>query len=158
AKVAKTSLDAYRALVRDSRFVEFFVQSTPLEEIGAMPIGSRPARRTGAGTTLEDLRAIPWVFAWNQSRAMLPGWYGAGRALRELLRDRGVEFARKMRARWPFFATTLDAVAVALATADMAIASEYASLVEDRELGRSIFRRIALDHGRAARAVAAIVD
>ena len=115
---------------------EYFAQSTPLEEIGALPLGSRPARRTGQAS-IDDLRAIPWVFAWNQSRQMVPGWFGAGRGLQALLRERGVDFVRRMRARWPFFATTLDAIAVALAVADMAIAAEYASLVEDRDLARS---------------------
>jgi phosphoenolpyruvate carboxylase len=157
ARTAEASVVAYRALVRGPRFEEYFAESTPLEEIGALPLGSRPARRSGRAT-IDDLRAIPWVFAWNQSRQMVPGFYGAGSGLRALLRERGVAYARRMRERWPFFATTLDAVAVALAIADMAIAAEYASLVEDRQLGRSVFRRIALDHGRAVRAVCTIVD
>jgi phosphoenolpyruvate carboxylase len=157
ARAAEVSLEVYRSLVRDPRFPEYFAQSTPIEEIGALPIGSRPARRTGL-KTIDDLRAIPWVFAWNQSRQMVPGWYGAGRGLAILLRERGVPFVRKMRERWPFFATTLDAVSVALATADIPIAAEYASLIEDGQLARELFRRIALDHGRAVRAVCAIVD
>ncbi len=157
ARVAEVSVEAYRALVRATRFPEYFAQSTPLEEIGALPIGSRPARRTGQAT-IDDLRAIPWVFAWNQSRQMVPGWYGAGRALRVLLRERGVEFARRMHERWPFFTTTVDAMSVALATADMRIAAEYASLVEDQALAREAFRAVALDHGRAVRAVCTIVD
>jgi phosphoenolpyruvate carboxylase len=157
ARAAGTSLETYRALVLHPRFPEYFAQSTPLEEIGALPIGSRPARRTGRAT-IEDLRAIPWVFAWNQSRQGVPGWFGAGKALGQLLRDRGVAFVRRMRERWPFFAATFDAVVVALATADMPIAAEYASLVEDRELAQTLFRRIALDHGRAVRAVRRVLD
>jgi len=166
AGAAHESLQAYRALVHAPRFAEYFAQSTPLEEIGALPIGSRPARRVaglagslqGTQATIEDLRAIPWVFAWNQSRQMVPGWFGAGTGLRALLRDRGAPFVRRMRERWSFFATTLDAVSVALATADMAVAAEYASLVEDGDLARRMFRRIALDHGRAVRAVCAVVE
>ncbi|HEY2509584.1 MAG TPA: phosphoenolpyruvate carboxylase [Polyangiaceae bacterium] len=154
-RAAATSLVRYRALVRDPRFIEYFTQSTPLDEIGALPLGSRPARRTGAAS-LDDLRAIPWVFAWNQSRQMVPGWFGAGAALQELVRERGVPFVRKMREAWPFFATTLDAVAVALATTDLPIAAEYASLVENQPVARALFRTIALDHGRAVRAVRAI--
>lgn len=157
ARAAEVSVVAYRDLVRAPRFPEYFAQSTPLEEIGALPLGSRPARRTGAAT-IDDLRAIPWVFAWNQSRQMVPGWFGIGRALTWLLREHGVEFVRRMRRRWPFFATTLDAVCVALATSDMDIAAEYATLVEDRALARETFRRIALEHGRAVRAVCAIVE
>ncbi len=157
ARAADVSLQAYRALVRNPAFPEYFAQSTPIEEIGALPIGSRPARRTGM-KTIEDLRAIPWVFAWNQSRQGVPGWFGAGRALRTLLRERGVDFVRRMRERWPFFATTLEAVSVALATTDVAVAAEYSSLVEDRALAREMFRTIALDHGRAVRAVCIIAD
>ncbi len=105
ARVADVSVEAYRGLVRAERFPEYFAQSTPLEEIGALPLGSRPARRTGQAS-IDDLRAIPWVFAWNQSRQMVPGWYGAGRALRMLLRERGVEFARRMHQRLrPLLAT-----------------------------------------------------
>ncbi len=156
ARAADVSLEVYRALVRNPAFPEYFAQSTPIEEIGALPLGSRPARRTGM-KTIEDLRAIPWVFAWNQSRQMVPGWFGAGRALRTLVREQGLPFVRRMRERWPFFATTLEAVAVALSTTDVAIAAEYASLVEDQALAREMFRSIALDHGRAVRAVCAIV-
>lgn len=157
ARAAEESLVAYRALVRAPRFAEYFAQSTPIEEIGALPLGSRPARRTGAAS-IDDLRAIPWVFAWNQSRQMVPGWFGAGRGLGALIRERGLPYVRRMRERWPFFASTLDAIAVALAIADMRIAAEYASLVEDRSLARSTYRTIALDHGRAVRAVCAILD
>jgi phosphoenolpyruvate carboxylase len=156
-RVADVSVEAYRGLVRATRFPEYFAQSTPLEEIGALNIGSRPARRTGQAS-IDDLRAIPWVFAWNQSRQMVPGWYGAGRALTLLLKERGVAFARRMHERWPFFTVTLDAMSVALATADMRIAAEYAALVEDQGLARQAFRAIALDHGRAVRAVCEIVD
>jgi phosphoenolpyruvate carboxylase len=155
-EVAHSSLEAYRELVRDPEFVAYYEASTPLAEISLLPLGSRPARRTGAAR-LEDLRAIPWVFAWTQSRQMVPGWFGAGRAFTQLLRRHGLEFARRMRDRWPFFATTLDAVAVSLATADMDIARHYASLVEDRALAWRMYSKIALDHGRAARAVCAIL-
>jgi phosphoenolpyruvate carboxylase len=154
--VAKASLDAYRALVGDPDFVAYYEQSTPLDEIAMLPIGSRPARRKEGPRKLEDLRAIPWVFAWTQSRQIVPGWFGAGAALTRLLRTRGVAFARRMREAWPFFASTLDAVAVSLAIADMDIAGRYAALAVDRAAARRIYRRIALDHGRAVRAATAI--
>ncbi|MDB4929937.1 MAG: Phosphoenolpyruvate carboxylase, partial [Myxococcaceae bacterium] len=155
AAAADAALAAYRGLVRDPDFVPFFEAVTPLAELSAMPIGSRPARRT-TSTKLEDLRAIPWVFAWTQCRLNLPGWFGAGAGLLALLREAGVDEARRMRARWPFFASTLDAVAVALATADMGVASQYLSLHPDPAAARRLFTRIALDHGRAARAIRAI--
>ncbi len=153
--VADAALVAYRELVRDPGFIPFFESVTPLSELSAMPIGSRPARRT-TSTRLEDLRAIPWVFAWTQCRLNLPGWYGAGAGLAALLRETGVDEARRMRARWPFFASTLDAIAVALATADLGIASQYLSLHPDPAAARRLFVRIALDHGRAVRAIRAI--
>ena len=159
AEVAQTSLTAYRELVQDPQFIDYYEQSTPLAEIALLNIGSRPARRTDdQKRTLDDLRAIPWVFAWTQSRQMVPGWFGAGRALVRLLATRGLAFAREMREAWPFFASTLDAVAVSLATADLDIAGRYAALVEDDEVARRLFRKIALDHGRAARAVRQILD
>lgn len=159
AEVAAASLEAYRELVHDPSFVTYYEESTPLAEINLLNIGSRPARRTEKKQrTLEDLRAIPWVFAWTQSRQMVPGWFGAGRALVRLIDTHGLAFARRMHASWPFFASTLDAVAVSLATADMDIARRYASLVHDKGAARRLFFKIALDHGRAERAVMLILD
>jgi phosphoenolpyruvate carboxylase len=159
ADAAQTSLDAYRELIGDPSFVEYYAESTPLAEIALLNIGSRPARRTEKKQpTLEDLRAIPWVFAWTQSRQMVPGWFGAGRALLRLIDTRGIEMVRRMHAEWPFFASTLDAVAVSLATADMDIARRYASLARDRVAARRLFFKIALDHGRAERALMWIFD
>jgi len=159
AEVAQESLGAYRELVQDPQFIAYYEESTPLAEIALLNIGSRPARRTDSSQrTLDDLRAIPWVFAWTQSRQMVPGWFGAGRALTRLLAKRGLAFVREMRAAWPFFTSTLDAVAVSLATADMDIAQRYASLVTDEAAARRLFRKIALDHGRATRAVLQILD
>ncbi len=158
-EVARISVETYRRLVHDPDFIEYYTASTPLDEIARLNIGSRPARRTqNKQRSLDDLRAIPWVFAWTQSRQMVPGWYGAGRALTHLLRTRGVGLARRMRAEWPFFASTIDAVAVSLATADMDIAGRYAELVPDRDVARRLYRMIALDHGRAVRAVCRILD
>jgi len=159
AEVARKSLEAYRELVKDPDFITYYEESTPLAEIALLNIGSRPARRTQKEKkTLDDLRAIPWVFAWTQSRQIVPGWFGTGRALSYLLRTRGVDYARRMRARWPFFASTLDAIAVSLATADMDIARRYAALTRDQSIGQRLFTKIALDHGRAARAVRLILD
>jgi phosphoenolpyruvate carboxylase len=158
--VARTSLEAYRALLADPGFVAYFEESTPLDEIALLPLGSRPARRPRPDEgprSLGELRAIPWVFAWTQSRQLVPGWFGAGRALLGLLRARGLPFARRMVAAWPFFATTLDAVVVSLMVADMDVAGRYAALVRDRTAARRIYRAIALDHGRAVRAAEAIL-
>jgi phosphoenolpyruvate carboxylase len=157
AEVAQVSVDAYRRLVSDPGFIEYYTSSTPLDAIARLNIGSRPAKRTQKKErSLDDLRAIPWVFAWTQSRQMVAGFFGAGRALTHLVRTRGIDYARRMRAEWPFFATTLDAIAVALAVADMRIAWRYTELVPDRKLAARLFQMIALDHGRAVRAVCAI--
>lgn len=160
-QVAAMSVEHYRELVHDSQFAEYFAATTPIEDIPRLNIGSRPARRTGesgapVALKLDDLRAIPWVFAWTQSRQMVPGWYGAGKSLSWLIKTKGVEYAREMHASWPFFASTLDAIAVSLAQADMAIASKYASLAQKED--RRLFHRIALGHARAVHAIRAIFD
>ncbi|MDF2697339.1 MAG: Phosphoenolpyruvate carboxylase [Labilithrix sp.] len=162
-KVAAISVEHYRALVDDPGFPEYFAATTPIEDIPRLNIGSRPARRSGkaggeARLRLQDLRAIPWVFAWTQSRQMVPGWYGAGRALSWLLKEHGARRARQMRKDWPFFATTLEAIAVALAQADVVVAARYAALCPDQELARRLFTRISLDHGRAVRAIRIIFE
>lgn len=161
-KVAAISVEHYRALVSDPGFAEYFAATTPIEDIPRLNIGSRPARRSGNSeaprTKLEDLRAIPWVFAWTQSRQSVPGFYGAGRALGWLLEEHGVRRARQMRRAWPFFASTLDAIAVALAQADMVVAGRYAALCEDESLARRLYTQIALDHGRAERALRTILE
>nr|PZN70238.1 MAG: phosphoenolpyruvate carboxylase [Pseudomonadota bacterium] len=130
---------AYRALVYgDDSFRRFFREFTPLAEIATLKIGSRPASRTKSDR-IEDLRAIPWVFAWAQARVMLPGWYGAGHAL-AAFPDRGL--LRAMAAEWPFFRATLDNMEMVLAKSDLAIARRYLTLVTDRELGAHWFGRI----------------
>lgn len=160
-EVAARSVAHYRSLIHDPDFPEYYATTTPIEEIPRLNIGSRPARRTQQNDDapklkLEDLRAIPWVFAWTQSRQMVPGWYGAGHALTWLLRTHGVEAAQRMRKDWPFWSSTLDAIATALAQADMPIAARYAALLGDKP-SRRLFQRVARDHARAVRAVAAIL-
>jgi phosphoenolpyruvate carboxylase len=156
AKVAAISVEHYRELVNHPTFAEYFASTTPIEDIPRLNIGSRPARRRGDEQmlNLDDLRAIPWVFAWTQSRQMVPGWYGAGRALTWLVNTKGIAWVREMHANWPFFASTLDAIAVSLAQADMPVASKYAALAKHRWL----FHRVALGHGRAVRAIMKILD
>jgi phosphoenolpyruvate carboxylase len=161
-EAARRSVLHYRQLVGDPGFVDYYTASTPIAEVPRLNIGSRPARRAGGSDAsalqLASLRAIPWVFAWTQSRQMVPGWYGAGLALSWMLREHGVERVRQMRRDWPFFASTLDAIAVSLAQADMRVAARYADLCEDRPVARRLFRKIALGHGRAVRAVRLIMD
>ena len=131
---------AYRGLVYDEPgFRTFFRQATPIGEIAALKIGSRPASRTKSDA-IEDLRAIPWVFSWAQARIMLPGWYGVGAAL-DAFPDRGL--LRAMAEGWPFFQTALSNLEMVLAKSDMDVAAGYADLVGDEALRMRIFGAIA---------------
>jgi phosphoenolpyruvate carboxylase len=137
--ISEHAFREYRELVYgDERFRGFFRQFTPLLEIAQLKIGSRPASRTKSDR-IEDLRAIPWVFSWAQTRVMLPGWYGAGQAL-AAFPDRGL--LRDMAQNFAFFRTTLDNMEMVLAKGDLAIARRYLSLVQDRQLGEHYFGRI----------------
>jgi phosphoenolpyruvate carboxylase len=127
-EIAAASHAAYRALVYDDpRFVEYFRLATPIDVIERMPIGSRPPART-PGTGLAQLRAIPWVFAWTQSRHVLPGWYGVGTALEGAVRRHGEATVAEMIRDWAFMKTLVDDVEMVLAKADIGIAARYAHL------------------------------
>lgn len=147
---------AYAELVHDTPgFVDYFKASTPVGEIGALNIGSRPSSRKPT-TSIADLRAIPWVLAWSQSRVMLPGWYGTGTAFEEYVgegpeKDARVEVLRDLYRRWPFFRTVLSNMAQVLAKSDLGLAARYAELVEDEELRRRVFDKIVAEHGRTIR-------
>jgi phosphoenolpyruvate carboxylase len=126
--IAAESLAAYRALVFDNEhFFEYFRAVTPLDVIERMHIGSRPAVRAG-GEGILALRAIPWVFAWTQSRHMLPGWFGFGSGLSAAIEQHGAQVVSQMAVDWPFFAHLLDDVEAMLGRTDMDIASHYDAL------------------------------
>ncbi len=138
-QLSNTAFKAYRGLVYETEgFRRFFRQSTPIQEISGLKIGSRPASRKKSDA-IEDLRAIPWVFSWAQARIMLPGWYGVGQAI-EAFPDKVL--LSEMAVAWPLFASTLANMEMVLAKSDMGIAARYAALVEDRALGESIFGQI----------------
>lgn len=143
AELARESRRAYRALVwEDSRFTEYFRHATPIDVIEKMTIGSRPAsRRSGAG--VENLRAIPWVFSWTQSRHMLPGWYGVGTGLKAIVAQHGHEAVRAMTVEWPVIATMMEDLHMVLAKSDLEIASRYAALAP--ESCRAIFDDISAE-------------
>jgi phosphoenolpyruvate carboxylase len=145
--LSRTAFDHYRRLVEQPGFLRFFEQATPIGEIESLPIASRPAHRR-SGRRLENLRAIPWVFAWTQNRVLLPAWYGLGEALQGFAHAnlRGWEPLRAMYAQWPFFRAVLDDAALALAKADLGIARRYAELVEEAELRERIWGLLSADY------------
>ncbi len=159
-RLALAAREHYRELVYDCPdFIAYFEQATPYFEIGALKLASRPARRaTGGG--IENLRAIPWVFSWMQSRHTLPGWYGFGSAFSEVCEEHPelLEQLRVMYAHWPFWRTVVDNTAMILAKADLTIARLYARLTRDRELGDTVFRRIEIEFQRTRDAVCHISE
>ncbi|ULL03073.1 phosphoenolpyruvate carboxylase [Pseudomonas putida] len=123
-QLAADGVQAYRSVVRENPdFVEYFRQSTPEQELGRLPLGSRPAKRRAGG--IESLRAIPWIFGWTQTRLMLPAWLGWETALTNALARGQGELLAQMREQWPFFRTRIDMLEMVLAKADAQIAEAY---------------------------------
>jgi len=144
ASISETALEKYQDLIfRDPDFLTFFKESTPLSEVGELNIGSRPAKRKNSDR-FEDLRAIPWVFAWTQSRYLLPAWYAAGTALQKYVQndDQKLETLRTMYANFPFFRSLIDNLQMALAKADLQIAKQYAQMVKDDVIRDRIFSQV----------------
>ncbi|MCS7012791.1 MAG: phosphoenolpyruvate carboxylase [Chloroherpetonaceae bacterium] len=143
AQAAEASFKAYRAFIYDNpRFVEYFYEATPIDIIAEMKIGSRPAKRRGAGR-IEDLRAIPWVFAWTQSRATLPSWFGFSDGVDAVLaQGTSIALFQEMYDGWRFFRTLLDSMQMSLSKCDIRVAEEYAKLVSDTAMGMTIFEAI----------------
>jgi phosphoenolpyruvate carboxylase len=132
ARLATMSRQSYRRLVHgDAEFYAWFNAVTPIDVIARMQIGSRPAVRPGK-EGFEALRAVPWVFAWTQSRHMLPAWFGAGEGLRTTVAELGIETARSAYAEWNYFTSLIDDLEASLARADLVIAAAYEELAESR--------------------------
>lgn len=143
---SEAALAAYRRLSDDERrLASYTLAATPMQYVANLPIGSRPSSRTKASEfSLADLRAIPWVFSWTQSRATVPGWYGMGSALSALVDKRGVAQLRKDVAASPFLRALVNNAELALVRADIDVASHYARLAEP-EVGK-MFELIAAEH------------
>jgi phosphoenolpyruvate carboxylase len=154
-EIAQISFACYQQLVYGTpEFQEYFWNATPIDLIEHLRIGSRPSRRQQTAD-LRQLRAIPWVFAWTQSRHLLSAWYGIGHALDQFARSEpdGLAKLHEMYAGWPFFSAVLDNAEMSLAKADLYIAGCYASLVRDASVRRKIFGMIEDAHKRAVRMV-----
>ncbi|WP_458205696.1 phosphoenolpyruvate carboxylase [Haladaptatus sp. NG-SE-30] len=157
-EVMDTAADAareeYRDLLETDGFVAYFEEATPIRVIEDLNLGSRPASRSGE-RTVEDLRAIPWVFSWTQSRCILPGWYALAAGLDAYLEAGDMDTLRKMYDEWPFFRSMLDNAAMALARTDLEIAEEYATLASD-DLRETFFPRLRSEHDRCVELVTEI--
>jgi phosphoenolpyruvate carboxylase len=140
---------AYHDLVHSDGFADWFARVTPLEEVGALRLGSRPAWRDRTGASLDDLRAIPWVFSWAQTRVNLPGWYGLGAGL-EAVGD--LPLLRRAYESWPLFTVMLENAEMSLAKTDRRIAGRYLELGDRPELTE----RVLDEHARTTAQVLAV--
>ncbi|MGE7828998.1 phosphoenolpyruvate carboxylase [Paenibacillus sp. NPDC093718] len=141
SSISAASQKKYQDLIfRDPDFLSFFKESTPLPEVGELNIGSRPSKRKNSDR-FEDLRAIPWVFAWTQSRYLLPAWYAAGTGLQSFYqgKEENMKVLQKMYTSYPFFTSLIDTLQMALAKADLIIAKEYSLMTKDDQARERIF-------------------
>ena len=147
-QLADDSCEAYRAIVRHNKdFVPYFRAATPEQELGQLPLGSRPAKRNPSGG-VESLRAIPWIFAWSQNRLMLPAWLGAGSALAKAAKADNAALLDEMQQQWPFFATRMSMLEMVFLKADSDIAAYYDKVLvpdELKHLGESLRNQLAAD-------------
>jgi phosphoenolpyruvate carboxylase len=165
--LSQSAFQKYRSLVLNPDFVQYFQQTTPINQVDTLNIGSRPARRKTTAA-ISDLRAIPWVFSWSQSRVNLTSWYGVGTAIEEWLTNQPINqptnqptgivdetrlaLLREMYQTWPFFRTIFDNVQVGLAKADIGIAQLYATLA-DPALQATIFADLRAEFERTRHAI-----
>ena len=157
-RISDTGFQAYKDLVHDDpEFMAFWKEATPIDEISTLKLGSRPAFRRKT-QSVSDLRAIPWVFSWMQSRFVFPGWYGLGSALEAAMAEGDAAMAelRQMYAHWPFFRTTIDNAQMSLAKADMDIAAMYSSLVQNEAIRERVFGILKAEYERTCRCICEI--
>lgn len=152
SRISEKAQQKYQDLIfRDPDFLTFFKESTPLPEIGELNIGSRPSKRKNSDR-FEDLRAIPWVFAWTQSRYLLPAWYASGYGLNSFYQENpdNLKVMQDMYQNWSFFRSLIDNLQMALAKADLLIAKEYCSMIHDRNIAERIFNMIQDEYRQAS--------
>jgi len=155
--LSQTSEKTYRKFVYETPgFLDYWYGATPINELARLPIGSRPTKRSKGG--FESIRAIPWMFSWMQSRAIIPSWYGIGTALESYVNDgSGLDMLQQMFHEWPFFNAIIENVELDIAKADLAIAGLYASLVSDDRIRHQIYDQMAAEHERARLQICAIM-
>lgn len=144
ASISEVAQKKYQDLIfHDPDFLSFFKESTPLPEVGELNIGSRPSKRKNSDR-FEDLRAIPWVFAWTQSRYLLPAWYAAGTGLQSFYqgKEENLKVLQQMYQHYPFFTSLIDTLQMAMAKADLIIAKEYSHMVKNKDARERIFGQI----------------
>jgi phosphoenolpyruvate carboxylase len=151
-RLSATAHTAYRRLVEHPGLVTYYQAASPVEELALLKIGSRPARRFGAAG-LQDLRAIPWVFAWSQNRHLLPGWYGVGSALAALRAEGQGALLAELFERSRLFRLVIDEVEKTLFLVDLEIAGAYAALVDDAAVREAVFALVAEERERTEREV-----
>lgn len=153
-KMSAAALEAYQSLIYGTPgFYDFWQAATPIDEIKRLRIGSRPTERKFAQDSMQNTRAIPWVFSWMQGRFNLPGWYGLGQGLQS---QKDSQVLKEMYAHWPFFKTLIHNTEMSLLIADMEIARMYASLVPDKVLADSIYKVILDEYKRTENAILTI--
>ncbi len=156
--MARRSAASYRALIHDDPdLVRWFEAVTPVDEISRLRLGSRPSKRRAEGG-IEDLRAIPWVFSWTQTRIILPAWFGLGSALEAAREQHGLPFVREMAAGWPFFAALVSNAEMACAKADLHIGRRYAELMDDAATRERLWAVVAEEYERTTRELMLVRD
>ena len=151
--MADTAMDAYRALIHDDDFWPWYVKITPIQHISRLPIASRPVSRGSGEVDFDGLRAIPWGFAWTQTRYLIPGWYGTGVALQEAMETHGAETLQTLYAAWPFFQAVVDSAQREMSRARLIIAQRYAGQDTSTATDDGFHGRIEAEYDRARSAI-----
>lgn len=157
--LAESAFQHYRALITREGFIDYFLQTSPIEQIASLNLGSRPASRKTL-TRIQDLRAIPWVFSWTQNRLMLPAWYGFGSAVTELCQQNPSHLTQMQEhaKNNPFFRTMLSNMEQVMAKTDLTLAEHYAALSQDLQHGKAIFATIKEEYQRSRQALLNILQ